>query len=266
CEPKPGEPCPARLAGPVAQIRPGTGKSSGAVDPSGRTMPVGDLPGWRQIFADNFATDVPLGSFPARVAHKWDAYPDGWRDTSKNGTYMPSKVISVRNGVMDLHLRTENGRRLVAAPTPKPASRGQLYGRYAVRFKADPVAGYKVAWLLWPLSEQWSEGEIDFPEGNLNSRIWGFMHHRGDPLAKHSYRTKATFASWHTAVIEWTPEHVKFILDGTTVGTTTDRSTIPNKPMRWVLQTETVLDGTVPRATATGHVLIDWVAMYSRVP
>ena len=26
-------------------------------DPSGQAMPVGDLPGWHQIFADNFAND-----------------------------------------------------------------------------------------------------------------------------------------------------------------------------------------------------------------
>src|SRR3978361_375707 len=33
--------------------------------PSGEAMPVGNLPGWKQIFSDDFATDVPLGQFPA---------------------------------------------------------------------------------------------------------------------------------------------------------------------------------------------------------
>src|SRR5690242_12804522 len=45
-----------------------------SVDPSGQPMPVGDLPGWHQIFTDNFAANVPLGSFPAAVASKWTAY------------------------------------------------------------------------------------------------------------------------------------------------------------------------------------------------
>jgi hypothetical protein len=36
--------------------------------------------------------------------------------------------------------------------------------------------------------------------------------------------------------------------------------------MRWVIQTETALDGTVPSNAAAGHVLIDWVAMWSYAP
>ena len=87
--------------------------------PSGETMPVGDIPGWRQIFADDFLTDVPVGNFPSAVSAKWDAYPDGWKDTSKHGTYFPSKVVSIQNGVLNLHLHTENGVHMVSAPEPK---------------------------------------------------------------------------------------------------------------------------------------------------
>ena len=63
--------------------------------PSGEAMPVGDLPGWKQIFTDDFTTDVPLGSFPKAVTTKWGVYVDGGKDTSKHGTYMPSKVVSI---------------------------------------------------------------------------------------------------------------------------------------------------------------------------
>jgi len=31
--------------------------------PSGETMPVGDLSGWKLLFSDDFNTDVPLGAF-----------------------------------------------------------------------------------------------------------------------------------------------------------------------------------------------------------
>jgi len=65
-------------------------------DPSGQPMPVGDLPGWHQTFADDFTTDVPLGGFsgcsqaatlmassctglPASVASKWWALACGRR-------------------------------------------------------------------------------------------------------------------------------------------------------------------------------------------
>jgi Glycosyl hydrolases family 16 len=252
------------IVGPTAA----TPATASSVDPSGQTMPVGDLPGWHQIFTDNFATNVPLGSFPAAVSSKWTAY-NGFADTSGHGTYDPSKVISVANGVMTMHLHTENGTHLVSAPLPiipghSSAYQGQTYGRYAVRFRADPVPGYKTAWLLWPDDNKWNpEGEIDFPEGNLDSTIGAFMHHRGNPSMQESYPTSATYnSSWHTAVIEWTPANVTFTLDGTVIGNDTNTSVIPDTSMHWVLQTETTPTG--PTDTAAGDVQIDWVTMYSR--
>lgn len=239
-----------------------------AVDPSGETMPVGDLPGWQQVFQDDFRTDVPLGSFPQTVGARWSAYAEGWRDTSKNGTYSPSQVISVQNGMMDLHLRNANGVHLVAAPGPRlpgPGTQGgQLYGRYAVRYRADPIPGYKLAWLLWPDSEDWSDGEIDFPEGSLGGNTMAFMHHRGKPVEQDRFTSAARLQDWHTAVIEWTPDSVRFLLDGAGVGESTDRRLIPRVPMHWVLQTETSSGGRRPAADGSGHVQIDWVTAYRR--
>jgi beta-glucanase (GH16 family) len=241
--------------------------SSSGADPSGQAMPVGDIPGWHQIFTDDLTTNVPLGSFPSAVSSKWGAYPDGWHDTSGHGTYMPSKVVSVQNGVMSLHVHTENGVHMVAVPYPlirgDSSNNGQLYGRYAVRFRADPLVGYKTAFLLWPDSKVWPrDGEIDFPEGKLNGTISAFMHRQGGTSGrdKDAYSTSSTYRSWHTAVIEWGPSATKFILDGATIGTSTNR--IPKTPMHWVLQTETALDGTVPSDRTAGDVQIDWVAVY----
>jgi beta-glucanase (GH16 family) len=238
------------------------------VDPSGLSMPYGDLPGWRQIFRDDFRKDVPLGSFPSADCAKWTDYAEGWKDTSKNGTYSPQRVVSVHDGVMDLHLRTVDGTHLAAAPSPKlqgpGVQEGQLYGRYAVRYRADPIPGYKIAWLLWPDSEKWTDGEIDFPEGNLGGETWAFMHHRNKPTKQDWYTSPALLQQWHTAVIEWEPESVRFLLDGVVVGESDNAKLIPKVPMHWVLQTETSLDGRKPAADAAGHVEIDWVAAYSR--
>jgi hypothetical protein len=46
-------------------------------------------------------------------------------------------------------------------PRPRPYN-GQTYGHYAVRVRADAVAGYKAAWLLWPDGPNggdWNDGE-----------------------------------------------------------------------------------------------------------
>ncbi|WP_203834315.1 glycoside hydrolase family 16 protein [Winogradskya humida] len=243
-----------------------TGAAAAAVLPSGQAMPVGNINAWKQIFSDDFNQNVPLGSFPAAVSNKWGAYADGWTDTSKNGTYAPSKVISVKNGVMDMNIRTEDGKSLVSAPVPKingaNAGEGQLYGRYAVRFRSDKLAGYKIAWLLWPDSDQWGEGEIDFPEADLDGKIWGFMHHKNKPMDQDWYETKSATNAWHTAVLEWHPNYVRYLLDGVQIGKSTDVSKIPSTPMHWVLQTETNLDGVKPAAAVAGHLQIDWVAVY----
>ncbi|MGH2344697.1 MAG: family 16 glycosylhydrolase, partial [Chloroflexota bacterium] len=184
-------------------------------------MPIGDTPGWHQIFTENFAVDVPVGSFPGSMySSKWTVYPDGWQDTSKNGTYYPSKVLSVQNGVLNMYLHTENGVHMVSAPEPilQPGPHdygsGLLYGRYTVRFRADPIAGYKTAWLLWPDSEAWPrDGEIDFPEGDLNSTINAFMHWQNgiSGNSQDAYSTSTTYNSWHTATIEWLPASLTFI-------------------------------------------------------
>jgi beta-glucanase (GH16 family) len=251
----------------------GTTAACSSADPSGVAMPVGDLPGWRQVFTDDFATDVPLGNFPAAVSKKWGAYPYPWKDTSKNGSYWPEKGISVHGGQMDIWLHTEtvNGvtHHIVQAPNPiLPGTtlyHGQLYGRYAIRFYAQPVAGYKTAWLLWPDSNTWPrDGEIDFPEGNLTGNISAFMHHQGATTGsdQDAYSTGVPEAgAWHTAVIEWGSAHTRFYLDGALIGDSTSR--IPNTPMHWVIQTETQLSGGAPANSAEGHVFIDWVAVYA---
>jgi len=248
---------------------PGTGGTPTAAAPSGEPMPVGNLTGWNQVFTDDFTTPVPLGSFPSAVSTKWGAYSNGWKDTSGNGTYMPSKVISVDNGMMNMNLRTENGQSLVAAPYPRipgaTSANGMKYGKYSVRFRADNLPGYKVAWLLWPDSDSWSQGEIDFPEGNLNSKMAGYMHFKGDPTQQHVFETGVGFTNWHTASLEWTPTSVNFILDGDVIGRSTNPAVIPSDPMHWVLQTETALVGGAPSITTRGNVQVDWVAVYSRV-
>lgn len=223
---------------------------------------LGDLPGWKLQFNENFNTDAAEGSFLAKYTN-FSAYPYPWKDTSGNGTYQPN-IISVSNGNMVMNLRTNSaGEHLVAAPEPKTnnGKTDQLYGRYSVRFKADSLPNYKTAWLLWPQSDVWSDGEIDFPEGNLDGKIEAFSHYVGNPSAQDAFSTGVTFSSWHVATTEWSPGKVSFYMDDKLIGTTTKN--VPNKPMHWVLQTETGLDGRAPANSTTGNVYVDWAAAWA---
>ncbi len=230
--------------------------------PSGQAAPHGDLPGWHQKYVEDFATDVATGSFPGAYASHWYAYADGVKDTSRNGTYMPSRVLSVHDGVLDYAIHSEGGQHLVSAPVMRDTY-GQVYGRYSVRFRSDQLGGYKNAWLLWPDSGRWpDDGEIDGPEGELDGTINAFSHFARPSGGQDGFASNASFSSWHTVTIEWVPGKVTFHLDGAVLGTSTQN--VPTTAMHWVLQTETSLSGSAPANGVAGHVLIDWVALYAR--
>ncbi len=161
---------------------------------------------------------------------------------------------------MNMFLHTENGVHMVCAPTPKLPK--MLYGRYTIRFRADPLPLYKTAWLLWPDSGVWPrDGEIDFPEGDLNGKISAFMHRQNGTSGgdQNYWHTGQTYTTWHTATIEWLPNKLTFILDNSNI---TFTSRVPSTPMHWVIQTETALSSSSPANSTAGNVQIDWVAAY----
>ena len=226
-------------------------------NPGGVAMPVGNSPGWVRVFEDDFVSSVARGAFPGPYASKWASY-HGFSDTYEGGTYNQG-ILSASGGALDIYLHSQNGRPQVAAPVPLVTGKwgGQSYGRFSVRFNADPVPGYKAAWLLWPDSNNWNDGEIDFPEGSLDGTMWGFHHCVGQPTSNcYWLDTKVAFTGWHTATVEWTPGKLVYLLDGRVMGSTTNR--VPTAPLHWVLQTET---DHVPDAASSGHVLIDWVTI-----
>ena len=240
---------------------------------SGQAMPVGDLsPHWRQCFAEDFLTAVPLGRWPTSAyGPRFFTYKGGWKDTTKRGTYRPEEVLSVHDGVLDYYLHYANGEYKVATVCPllhPPTRAGQLYGRHSIRFKTDSVPGYKWVPLLWPDSEVWpKDGESDFPEGNLDGNIRAYLHHQDatSPSDQDAYPTFVMMAGvWHTATTIWWPGNVEYYLDSHLVGHSTNR--VPNTPMHLDLQAETATWGNAPTPTTAGHILVDWVVLYAYVP
>lgn len=249
----------------------------GPVGPSGLALP-GELPGWRQIFADDFTQPVALGRFPDDVATRWAAYPPGWQDTSTHGTYRPDTVLEVSTHCLRWHLHTAGGQIAVATPMPIIGPRisqagaaydhyasGQLYGRVAVCARSDSLPGYKTAFMLWPDSKVWPrDGEIDFPESNLDaSRVGAYMHRQGGtgPSDQDAYGAPCDRTQWHVYVTEWRKDNLTFLLDGAVIGHSTAR--VPNTPMHVNLQAETALSGPLPDPAAAGMIEVDWVAVYT---
>jgi beta-glucanase (GH16 family) len=221
------------------------------------------LPGLTQTFAEDFTTASAPGAFATDYAAKWATY-NGFADTSGVGTY-DNKAMSAHDGVLDEYLnKTADGVTHVAALGPIVTNKwsGQVYGRFSVRFKADALAGFKTAFLLWPDSNIWNEGEIDFPEGNLTNTMWGYNHCPGSPVQNCTYTDTGIGhgSGFHTLTIDWKPTSLTFTIDGRVTNTTT--TNIPTHPMHWVLQTE----ATGAAVTAAGHLSIDWATVYAYTP
>lgn len=229
-------------------------------------MPVGDLPGWKQIFTEDFTTPLPEGKFPGKAYRdRWLGY-DGFQDFSRSFTYDTSDVVSVHDGVLDMRVRTQDGTPLgagIAAQVNGDGTwGGRVYGRYSVRFRSVPTKQWGAAFLVWSDVNNWSDGEIDFAEGKFDGTIDQHNHRLDDPSANDlSVRTGAAWADWHVATAEWTPDGVTFLLDDVVTG----HSTVsPTQPMHLVLQT--ISNHVVPPADATGNLLIDWVTGYEMAP
>lgn len=242
-----------------------TGGGSGGSGPSGQAMPVGSVTSdghtWTQTFSDDFTTAVPTGSFPGSTyGTKWSVYDEGWPDTSGNGQQCPNEVLSTTGGMLQWHLYTPSGAKpCVADPEP---NNHQTYGRYSVRMKADSVAGWAIAYLLWPDSNNWGDGETDWPEAVMNSTSGVNGHATGSNPAENVFQADSHqgFTSWHTYTTEWEPNKINYYIDNTLLGTQT--TYIPTVARHWVLQVDTAY-GSIPSPSATANINVDWVSVWS---
>jgi hypothetical protein len=254
-------------------------------------MPVGDVAGWHQIFADDFTKEARLGSWGASCGAcavytgdhggRWHEYGDGWSCGQYPNCYEPSQVLSVHGGELDFWLhnvRYANGFVGPAGASPGPilpnGSEYQTYGLYTARLKFtfdDPskLDQYHVSWLLWPNGGNGGEAESDFPEMTLSeNKMCAFAHYKEYPVQDQFCVCPEVWCSrgesfdvtkWHTYTQEWTPGARRYYLDGRLLGTST--SLVYGKEERWQLQIEA---HDQQGDTTSGHALVDWVSVYER--
>ena len=238
------------------------------VAPSGQRMPRSAPTGWSRTFSDDFINDQRRGTWPGSYANRWYGYDcDAACNNPPVSAYDRETVVSAIGGVMQYYVHTENGLPRTAAEGPKIGGQAnsQLYGRYTVRFRViEPTPHYVNAWLLWPTSEDWTEGEVNWPEGEFDGFAQMFTHDvNGNPVENAFQKNSEIKMSsgWHTATIAWQPGRIRFVMDGQVWQTTKG---VPKTPMRWVLQTEA--RNPKPAATATARVQMDWVTIDRYTP
>jgi hypothetical protein len=225
-------------------------------------LPVGDLPGWHQVLAENFSgSTLPSG---------WGAY-EGHPGGEPDGMWLPSHV-TVGNGAMHLNGYQDGGRWATGGVMNSHAASLQ-YGKYEVRFRMTKGVGVKYAILLWPHAENWPVGgEIDFAEdGGSGTRdhTSGTIHYGADNSTIQRELTGVDFSQWHTVGVEWTPGKIAYTLDGKAWGSVLS-SHVPTSVMDLGIQTETGTCGEqwlgCPDATTPSHVNldVDWVSVWKQ--
>lgn len=241
-------------------------------------MPVGNVPGWRQVFADDFLNQTyPVGSFTTCTHHgcagvpslPWGATSDGTPDNSGHCEEYPSQTLSISGGVLNVFLHTAaDGVCMVdqLRPIITGFPNGMTYGMYSIRFRANAVPGYKLVDLFWPVNSQ--SGEIDFPEDlDLGAPMTGFFHLIAGGPNTDVFKTQTLSTGWNTATVQWTPTSVAYILNGTTIGTVTTQAEVPQTPMYVSFETDgQVLGAPKPPATASGNLQIAWATVYAYDP
>lgn len=197
-------------------------------------------------FVEDFTTDAVTGLVSRLYPQSWQPYPDG-----TSGIYAPSKTVSVHDGVMDVALGTGAG----AAGTfgSSAGAWDHVGGSFSVRAKATGGDGNGAAFMLWPTSGTWSDGEIDFPEGNFEDSPSAFHHSMtpGKEADRVQIGTGVSWRDWHTYTVDWVPgESVTYSVDGKVLDTITHD--VPTTPHRFMFQVGNWGD--------QGNLLIDWVS------
>lgn len=236
--------------------------------PSGQAMPTGTVTRngktWTPILSEDFTTDAPLGQFRNTYIDRFHLNNEG-----EAGKYFGDQTVSASGSLMDVYFHHINGADAGFAgrflnPNGNWAFTG---GRFDIRYRVTGnPEGYGAAFMLWPHSEVWGDGEIDYPEGELTSSQGLNQHAVGANPADKTIMVPnvANWSDWHTASIEWVPGvSVRYYMDGNLVATETNPRNVPTTEHAWIIQAAAV-DESVDGApnTSTGHLQIDWAVVY----
>lgn len=252
-----------------------SGDGVGYTDSNRPAMPTDTLVTGATTFSDDFLTNVSLGGWSASsyaTSGKWASY-ENFGDTDGNAIYNSNQSISVANSILDQKGFTTGGTTYFSNIQPDTGSNyfGFTTGRYRMLMKATETGGvgFKIAYLLWPMNNQW-QNEVDFPENmDMNGQIRGVAE-LYDASGNGSYGFTGSVdlgvnfkdGLWHLFEYRGYSNRMEFYIDNvlkqTIRNTDTNPSAVPAQPMRLTLQAETYGK---PPSGCVAHVMVDWVVV-----
>jgi beta-glucanase (GH16 family) len=226
-------------------------------------MPTTSPPGWRKVFADDFAGTSLKQS-------NWRLY---WGEPGGDpGAWFDPNHVSVSGGelVISAYRDPADGGKWATGGISNSPALVQTYGKYLVRLRMDAGTGISHMALLWPADNSWPP-EVDFSEDNATSRQTDFgTLHYGAHNTQVQHRVFVDLTKWHTLGVEWTPGRLVYTLDGRVWATTTGAN-VPSIPMTLDIQTQSWACGVNGWEGCTGSTTpsrvnldVDWVVEYAR--
>ena len=230
-------------------------------------MPVGNIPGWRQVFADDFnGTTLNTSNW-----YPYSGQPGG----DSAGWWDPSHV-AVGNCLLILKGYKDPAAKsgvFVTGGVGMTDAHAQTYGKYLVRMRVDRGNGISAIALLWPQPDVWPP-EVDFYEdgGGDRSSMSATLHCGSDGNDNCQVQKDLTgydFSQWHTLGVEWTAGKLVYTIDDATWATVTN-SKAPSIPMALDIQSQSLVcspDNTCLNSSTPPEVnmQVDWVVAYAAV-
>lgn len=208
-------------------------QSTGGTLAAPSQMPVGDIPGWRQILAEDFTTDVPLGGFTpvasgsnagtlltgaaaAPYGSKLSVYPSGY-NASSNGKSRPEKVLDVAGSCLRWNFSVD----AVTGEAMAATVHWNIQGQYNV----DPTVGIRsvIRYMVvnGPALSGWGgvaqliasdanwglrHNELDYLEGDLSQNMETNWHPNQTANSTVRWGTQPWGNNvWHQAIVEFLP-------------------------------------------------------------
>lgn len=174
------------------------------------------IPGWNLVWGDEFNGKTVN-------SNKWRVRDNDY--LSYDLARIKSSNVTVGDGVLSLHARRESagGRSYTSAYMDTIGKQSWTYGRFEMRARL-PLAqgGSQGLWpAFWLRPNDGGRGEIDIMEAvgsqrssnQLSQTIW-YDYNGTYPKEVKEYRVSGSTTAYHTYVVEWNPDSIRWYVDG----------------------------------------------------
>ncbi len=238
-------------ASPVPSTGGGTGDPTATTCGGSAATPNAPVTGYTISKCEDFnGTSMPSG---------WTAYDGGGGDTVVGGGRKSSQC-TFGNGMLT-QTQLADG-----STCGMSSDFAQKYGYWEVRMRAYSTgtsgsAPHPVL-ILWPDTDVWNDGELDYFESNIGSGMGVFLHCVGNASQNcFSHEEDVDISQWHVYGFEWTAAGFKGYVDGQEIYSTDGQGSNPNVSMHQTIQLDN-LTGQTP--VKEGKMEVDWVHMYKK--